>query len=244
MRTNLKEDETLIINVKRHWCVLVVPFIIFFVVTYFFLVPPQLSDAYSGFNKLIKEGFLYTMISSMLYLIYIFLERKYNIWVVTDRRVIDECGIITHEAKESLIEKINNVNVVQTITGRVLGYGDVEIQTAATYGETWIGYVERPKELQEAILKQIDKYGVFEDVKNRKTEELKEIKETKECPFCSETILKKAKICRFCGRELQISEKKNELENPILEENPKTDEDKDKVIEKFANPHLWKRDRG
>jgi hypothetical protein len=29
-----------------------------------------------------------------------------------------------------------------------------------------------------------------------------ESREERECPYCAERILKKAKVCRFCGREV------------------------------------------
>jgi ribosomal protein S14 len=73
------------------------------------------------------------------------------------------------------------------------------IQTAATYGESWINSVERPKELQSAILMQLEKGQISR-------ENTSDARETKECPFCAETILKKAKLCRFCGRELTATE--------------------------------------
>lgn len=251
MRTKLKENETLIIEVKKHWIVLLTPLVASLCVIWFYFEIPQAPDVNSGFGKLIKDILIYGMILCIGYFIYVVLERRYNIWAVTNRRVIDECGIITHKAKESPIEKINNVDIVQTIMGRMFGYGKVQIQTAATYGESWIDYVENPKELQDAILKQIEnKESAIENKKMEipETKETRETRETKECPFCAETILKKAKICRFCGRKLPIAGVGNELSNPISEGNlqsnedkPFIEEDKEKIIEKFANPHLWKK---
>lgn len=249
MRTKLKENETLIIEVKKHWIVLLTPLVASLCVIWFYFEIPQVPDVNSGFGKLINDILIYGMILCIGYFIYVVLERRYNIWAVTNRRVIDESGIITHKAKESPIEKINNVDIVQTIMGRMFDYGKIQIQTAATYGESWINFVERPKELQDAILKQLerDQFNREDTIENKKMETL-EIKETKECPFCAETILKKAKICRFCGRELPIAEGGNELSNPISEENLQSnedksfiEEDKEKIIEKFANPHLWKK---
>ena len=202
MRTKLKEGETLFLEVRKHWIVLVAPVFIFLSALVFYIGLPPAPPTLSGLGKLINRVLLLTLFFGIGYFFYAFLDRKYNIWAVTDRRVIDESGIITHKAKESPIEKINNVDVVQTIVGRMLGYGKVMIQTAATYGESWINFVEKPKELQSAILRQLEKGQSSRE----NTSEARETKETKECPFCAETILEKAKICRFCGRELPVTE--------------------------------------
>jgi uncharacterized membrane protein YdbT with pleckstrin-like domain len=74
-----------------------------------------------------------------------------NIWVVTNYRVIDEAGLLNHYAKESPLEKINNVSYDQSIWGRILNFGHVEIQTAAEIGATDYYNVHRPKTLKDTI---------------------------------------------------------------------------------------------
>ena len=76
---------------------------------------------------------------------------KVNIWVVTNFRVIDEAGLLTHYAKESPLDKINNVSYDQTIAGRLFNYGHVEIQTAAEAGATDYYQVNHPKRLKDTI---------------------------------------------------------------------------------------------
>ena len=49
-------------------------------------------------------------------------------------RVVDESGFTRY--RESPLDKINNVEYDQPIWGRILGYGNVDIQTAAEMGET------------------------------------------------------------------------------------------------------------
>lgn len=76
---------------------------------------------------------------------------KSNIWVVTNYRVIDEAGLLSHFAKESPLDKINNVSYDQTIWGRLFNYGHVEIQTAAEVGATDYYNVYHPKRLKDTI---------------------------------------------------------------------------------------------
>ncbi len=79
------------------------------------------------------------------------LNWKVDIWVVTNYRVIDETGLINHYAKESPLEKINNVSYDQNIWGRIFNYGHVEIQTAAEIGATDYFNVHHPKRLKDTI---------------------------------------------------------------------------------------------
>ncbi len=66
-------------------------------------------------------------------------------------RVIDESGFFTRYSKESPLEKINNVEYTQSLLGRMFGYGDVEIQTAAELGETTYTMIQDPKLLKDTI---------------------------------------------------------------------------------------------
>jgi uncharacterized membrane protein YdbT with pleckstrin-like domain len=82
---------------------------------------------------------------------YVYCYWKVNICVVTNYRVIDEAGLFNHFAKESPLEKINNVSYDQSIWGRILNYGHVEIQTAAEIGATDYFDVHGPKRLKDTI---------------------------------------------------------------------------------------------
>lgn len=49
---------------------------------------------------------------------------------ITDRRVTSKSGLFKVEVKTTPLDKVNNVNVVQSLFGRMLGYGDIEVTTA------------------------------------------------------------------------------------------------------------------
>ncbi len=223
MKTKLRENETLILEVKKHWIMLTKPvfILVFCICLYFAFANQNLHNYEILFKKIILIG----IGCSFLYFLYSFLDRKYNIWAITNQRVIEEWGIISYNTKESPIEKINNIQIKQTLTGRIMNYGNISIQTAATEGETWLKFIEKPKELQGAILEQIRK-------KENKPNDTINIRETRECPFCAEIILKKARICRYCGKEIEETEKSQEVRQAEEKIEEKT---KKKVNEKEYN---------
>lgn len=153
MRTKLQPDEELALTVKQHRIVLTKPFVVLLLV--FFAYPELVKLNLQGFETTLATAKPVVYGIFIVYFLYKIYDRKVNIWAVTNVRLIDEWGVITHHAKESPLEKINNVDILQTIVGRLFNYGSVAIQTAATSGETWIRYVARPQILQETIMRMV-----------------------------------------------------------------------------------------
>jgi len=53
---------------------------------------------------------------------------------VTDRRVVYKCGFVRRHTVEMNMDKVESVDVDQSILGRLLDYGDITIRGT---GETW-----------------------------------------------------------------------------------------------------------
>ena len=151
MRTELQPGETVALIVRKHWLVLVKPALFFMAVL---LYLPVRHVRILGFEALLNYLLPYGAVLSGALFLYRYLDRRVNIWAVTDRRLIDEWGILTHKSKENPLDKINDIVVEQTIPGRLFGYGSISVQTAAKAGETIIEFVERPEELKQTINEQ------------------------------------------------------------------------------------------
>ena len=205
MRTKLKNNEKILFKTQHHWVVLVNSFLISLFIFGLFVLFFFLKDNPSPW-------ILLTGLFSFGYFGYKYFERRFDIWVVTNLRIIDEQGVFSISAKESPLEKINNVTYHQSLTGRMFGFGDIEIQTAAEMGATTYHKIAKPNELKDSITTAQEEYKqnniyaqaqkLAESMKGNSTE----IGDTIECPFCAERIKAKAKICRYCGKELnQVS---------------------------------------
>lgn len=195
MRTALDADERLMIEVKRHWVVLLKP--LFLVVLS--LVALSIVFMYPGLAQW-SDVALTAAVIAPLFFLYRFYEREVDIWAVTNMRVIDEWGVFTRNTRESPLDRINNVSYVQPLPGLLLGYGDVTIQTAAEDGETRVRLVMRPKELKDAIIKAQSEF--MEGFHTRRVT----ADDTVECPWCAERVKKKARVCRYCGKNLAQDE--------------------------------------
>jgi membrane protein YdbS with pleckstrin-like domain len=54
---------------------------------------------------------------------------------ITDRRVMSKSGWLRTEVKVTPLDKVNNVNVRQSLFGNLLDYGDIEVTTATAEEE-------------------------------------------------------------------------------------------------------------
>jgi membrane protein YdbS with pleckstrin-like domain len=79
-------------------------------------------------------------------------------YVLTNRRVVLEEGILSRRSVDASLGKINTVEHRQTLWGRLLGYGEVEIDTASETGTTRYHGISRPLEFKRAILSAVEGY--------------------------------------------------------------------------------------
>ncbi len=147
MRTSLKNEEKLLLVIRHHWLKLAVPFAGWLALTILVL---WLSYSIESFSTSVA---LIVILIAAIYPLWKYFEWVHNIWAVTNFRVIDEGGFFTRYAKESPLDKINNIEYDQSFWGRIFRYGNVDIQTAAEMGETSYQMIHRPKLLKDTIKK-------------------------------------------------------------------------------------------
>jgi uncharacterized membrane protein YdbT with pleckstrin-like domain len=140
MRTPLQKGEKVLLVTYTSWLSMIWPAV--------FALAAIVGSYFIGFT--VHYGWTLALLGVIVFTVK-YLQWKAYIWVVTNQRVIDEVGLFSHFAKESPLEKINNVSYNQSFWGRMLNYGHVEIQTAAQVGATNYYNVSHPKLLKETI---------------------------------------------------------------------------------------------
>ena len=118
------KNETIIYRVQFHW-------------TYTFL---------AFLNLLLLGAFIIG--------IYYFLKMMINKWtterVLTNERYIQKIGWISRDTEEMSLDRIEEVNLNQSLLGRILGFGTVEISGTGS-GKINLRYIDNPLIFQKHL---------------------------------------------------------------------------------------------
>jgi len=202
VRSRLRAGEELRSEVRRHWIVLGWPFGLALFLLGCFVASGFVHRRYVAPVAGALCG------AAAIWAFGRWLDWRADLWAVTTERVIDESGVLTVRVVDSPLDTIHNVTCEQTIWGRMLGYGTLNIQTAAEHGSTTIPEVAGPEDLRETILELQQKYkygrgaGAARGAPAGGGARGPAEADSRECPYCAETIKARASVCRYCGRQV------------------------------------------
>src|SRR6058998_3464232 len=97
-------------------------------------------------------------IAPLAYLLWGILERNSREYVVTNRRVVKQEGILTISSFDAPLDKINNIFHEQSALGRMVGFGDVGLETASEQGTTIFDKIPDPIGFKNCIVEQREIY--------------------------------------------------------------------------------------
>jgi hypothetical protein len=73
-------------------------------------------------------------------------------YIITNRRVMEVTGIINKHVRDSALEKVNDVDLKQSVVGRMLGYGTVQIITGSDIGINRFHRISNPVRFKREML--------------------------------------------------------------------------------------------
>ncbi len=85
-----------------------------------------------------------------------FLRWRTTNFVLTTDRLVERTGIIAKHGIEIPLDRITNISFHQTLKERILGTGDIVVESAGENGHQRFTDVEKPEKLQNLIYRQAD----------------------------------------------------------------------------------------
>jgi uncharacterized membrane protein YdbT with pleckstrin-like domain len=149
-RELLLEHEKLVFDLKPHW-IAIIPSLFWGVVSvtasvfaYDFVDDQDWSWGRTAVLVAVALALLFfTVIPIMRWM--------FTNFVLTTDRIITRSGIIAKQSKEIPLERINDIAFNQTVFERMIGAGDLLLESAGERGTQRISDVRRPEEVQKEI---------------------------------------------------------------------------------------------
>jgi len=82
-----------------------------------------------------------------------------NYLALTNRSVVRRKGVFTKEERAVPLNQVQDIAISYGIVRRILGHGDVEIETAGSAGtEIVMQNIDKPEEFRALVFEQIDRF--------------------------------------------------------------------------------------
>jgi uncharacterized membrane protein YdbT with pleckstrin-like domain len=156
-RRLLNENEVVILDLRPHWSVLVGSALLLAISLGLAIA---VSIAVSG----VAHDPL--LIASLLLVLFVLARfvRRYARWattnmVLTSERLILRAGVFAKSGREIPLERVNDLTYRQSFFERVIGAGDLLVESGGERGQQVLRMVPNPMRVQQAIYKQMSEAG-------------------------------------------------------------------------------------
>ncbi len=108
---------------------------------------------------------LVLVVLGLLIFAYRWLQWINQSYLITNRRILKVEGIVNKRSADSALEKINDLRLEENLVGRMLGYGDLDIITAADTAIDQFRMLNDAKEFKRVMLDQKHRLESGEDIR-------------------------------------------------------------------------------
>jgi len=149
----LNQNEEIVLDIHPHWW--------YFAESVGALIPITIAEIYiatkidGGFWNFLPKVSAGAFAITALWVIWKYLLWRNTHFAVTNYRVIYQSGFFSKQGIEIPLERVNNVNFNQSIIERILGAGDLLIESGGQDGQQRFSDIQRPQIVKKMMLEQV-----------------------------------------------------------------------------------------
>ena len=148
-RKLLNEGEDIVLDLHPHWWFFVKPVVAVIVTV---VAAVALRD-----NDPARIALLVLIVLSVLWLCAVYARWATTHVVVTTDRLIHRVGVLGKQGKEIPLERVNDIAVNQTFFERLIGSGDVTIESGGERGQQVFSDIPKPFIVQNVIYTEMER---------------------------------------------------------------------------------------
>lgn len=149
---DLADGESVVVDVRPHWWFLAGPVAVLAAV-----IAGSVAAIVAGVPGWVKWILLVVLVVAVAWMIGRYLRWYTTRLIVTSSRIIDRHGILRRSGREIPLTALSDIGYRQTIFDRVVGAGDVVIESAGRDGQEVFPDLRHPARIQNEIYTQMQR---------------------------------------------------------------------------------------
>ena len=155
-KKNLNANETVALDMHPHWWFFAGPAWSLLGSIVLGIVVLVKTDKGTGAYKALGSLALVLLVLTAIWLVWRYMKWLTTNFVITSNRLIFRQGVIGKSGVEIPLERVNNVNFSQSMFERILGAGDLLIESGGEDGQQRFTDIRHPAQVQNLIHAQME----------------------------------------------------------------------------------------
>lgn len=152
-RKLLNEGEDVVLDLRPHWSTLFVP-VAALVVVVAGAIGASVADAPSWTGYPI----LAIVALTFVWLVLRWLRWTTTNFTVTNDRIVYRSGVLAKKGREIPLDRVNDISFAQSVFERVIGAGDLMIESAGQQGQERYTDIPHPSKVQNVIYREMERF--------------------------------------------------------------------------------------
>ena len=157
MASDLLPGENLVLKDHQHWIMLIRALVIPVVLLIIGAIVDFTVKSGTGIPHFRILVTLVAIAIALLWLIVVWIRWQATSYTLTDQRIIIETGVFGRSSKIIPIDRVQDCTTKQTLIGRILGYGRVEVDAAGAQGAEVLNPLPSPAQFRDQVFVQSER---------------------------------------------------------------------------------------
>lgn len=166
-RNLLNQDEELVLDLRPHWIYLVKSVLLLVLAVVLAVLGILVWSPDGNLGSIVNIGSAIVVLAALAYFGWTYVVWNTTNFVLTSDRIVSRRGVLSKEGVEIPLERVNTVFFRQSVFERLLGSGDLAIESAGERGSESFSDIRKPSIVQKEI------YVQMEANENRKFDRLR-----------------------------------------------------------------------
>jgi uncharacterized membrane protein YdbT with pleckstrin-like domain len=154
MSNELMPGEALVMKERQHWVVMIKPLLLPIAL----VILVGLLDAFQAIPSDYRIVATLAAVAVLgLWLIVVWIRWNSRSFTITDRRVILDTGVVSRASKVIALDRVQDIATNQSLLGRMLGYGRIEIDSAGAAGAEVLSALPHPQRFRDEVFSRAEK---------------------------------------------------------------------------------------